>query len=144
MFGNPPDETAFFRLMLNREAVAGAMLMIQPQLYQYSMEQDQPVPVPLDIASGEMRSAPVPRLTRPMCPCPSTHPAHVPSPSVIPDRILLMDSYFMVAIEYGKTVATWRKVRAGAAHNAMLTTASPVVWIRRRGIGRGERCQQRP
>ena len=84
MFGNPPDETAFFRLMLLREGVSGSMVMLQPSLLQYSLDAAHPIPVPLDIAS------------------------------VLPDRILLMDSYFMVAIEYGKTVAAWRK--AGYQH----------------------------
>ncbi|RYR11711.1 hypothetical protein Ahy_B04g069232 isoform C [Arachis hypogaea] len=45
-----PDETAFFRLMLNREGVVGSLIMIQPTLFQYSFD-GPPVPVLLDIRS---------------------------------------------------------------------------------------------
>ncbi|KAJ1404588.1 Zinc finger, Sec23/Sec24-type [Sesbania bispinosa] len=45
-----PDETAYFRLMLNREGVVGSLIMIQPTLFQYSFD-GPPVPVLLDIRS---------------------------------------------------------------------------------------------
>nr|KYP57028.1 Protein transport protein SEC23 [Cajanus cajan] len=45
-----PDETAFFRLVLNREGVVGSLIMIQPTLFQYSFD-GPPVPVLLDIRS---------------------------------------------------------------------------------------------
>ncbi|GAB2266106.1 Protein transport protein S23 G [Dionaea muscipula] len=45
-----PDETAFFRLMLNREGVLGSLIMIQPTLFQYSFD-GPPVPVLLDVCS---------------------------------------------------------------------------------------------
>jgi hypothetical protein len=35
VFNNSPDETAFFRLMLNREGVEGSLVMIQPTLTSY-------------------------------------------------------------------------------------------------------------
>ncbi|GLJ49269.1 hypothetical protein SUGI_1041010 [Cryptomeria japonica] len=50
VFNNTPDETAFFRLMLNREAVVGSLIMIQPTLFAYSFE-GPPVPVLLDVSS---------------------------------------------------------------------------------------------
>ncbi|KAI3912952.1 hypothetical protein MKW98_019305 [Papaver atlanticum] len=50
VFNSSPDETAFFRLMLNQEGVAGTLIMIQPTLFQYSFD-GPPVPVPLDISS---------------------------------------------------------------------------------------------
>lgn len=84
IFGSPPDETAYFRLCLMREGVPNAIVMIQPTLFSYSLERPTPVPVALDIQSA------------------------------VPDRVLLMDSYFMVAIQYGKTVAAWKK--AGYHH----------------------------
>lgn len=49
-FNSTPDETAFFRLMLNREGVVGSLIMIQPTLFQYSFD-GPPVPVLLDIRS---------------------------------------------------------------------------------------------
>jgi len=35
VFNSSPDETAFFRLMLNREGVVGSLIMIEPTLFQY-------------------------------------------------------------------------------------------------------------
>lgn len=50
VFNCSPDETAFFRLMLNREGVVGSLIMIQPTLLQYSFD-GPPIPVVLDIRS---------------------------------------------------------------------------------------------
>lgn len=50
VFNSSPDETAFFRLMLNREGVVGSLIMIQPTLFQYSFD-GPPVPVVLDVRS---------------------------------------------------------------------------------------------
>ncbi|KAK9668413.1 hypothetical protein RND81_13G058900 [Saponaria officinalis] len=50
VFNSTPDETAFFRLMLNREGVVGTLIMIQPTLFQYSFD-GPPIPVLLDIRS---------------------------------------------------------------------------------------------
>jgi len=44
VFNNSPDETAFFRYMLNRENVNNSLIMIQPTLEAYSL-QGPPVPV---------------------------------------------------------------------------------------------------
>ncbi|CAN6441095.1 unnamed protein product [Victoria cruziana] len=50
VFNSSPDETAFFRLMLNREGVVGSLIMIQPTLFRYSFD-GPPVPVLLDVSS---------------------------------------------------------------------------------------------
>ncbi|XP_042397662.1 protein transport protein sec23-1-like [Zingiber officinale] len=50
VFNSTPDETAFFRLMLNREGVIGSLVMIQPTLFQYSFD-GPPIPVLLDVSS---------------------------------------------------------------------------------------------
>ncbi|XP_059632421.1 protein transport protein SEC23 G [Cornus florida] len=50
VFNSSPDETAFFRLMLNREGVVGSLIMIQPTLFQYSFD-GPPIPVLLDVRS---------------------------------------------------------------------------------------------
>ncbi|KAG6544642.1 hypothetical protein Mapa_013947 [Marchantia paleacea] len=50
VFNNTPDETAFFRLMLNQEGVVGSLIMIQPTLFAYSFD-GPPVPVLLDVSS---------------------------------------------------------------------------------------------
>lgn len=79
VFGNSPDETAYCRVLLNRETTTDAILMIQPAMQAYSMNSGQPEPVMLDVAS------------------------------VMPDRVLLLDSYFTVVVWHGSTVAQWRK-----------------------------------
>nr|DAD19740.1 TPA_asm: hypothetical protein HUJ06_021203 [Nelumbo nucifera] len=50
VFNSSPDETAFFRQMLNREGVVGSLIMIQPKLLRYSFN-GPPVPVLLDVSS---------------------------------------------------------------------------------------------
>lgn len=50
VFGNSPDETAYSRILLNRETVPEAMVMIQPTLYSYSFN-GPPEPVLLDVSS---------------------------------------------------------------------------------------------
>ncbi|XP_062199117.1 protein transport protein SEC23 C-like [Phragmites australis] len=47
VFNNSPDETAYFRMMLHRENVTNAVVMIQPSLISYSF-QSGPEPVLLD------------------------------------------------------------------------------------------------
>ena len=53
--------------------------MIQPALQAYTMNSAEPQPVVLDVAS------------------------------VVPDRVLLLDSFFTVVVWHGSTVAQWRK-----------------------------------
>ncbi|KAL8119419.1 protein transport protein SEC23 C [Apium graveolens] len=50
VFNNSPDETAYFRMILNRENVANSVVMIQPSLISYSF-QSAPEAALLDVAS---------------------------------------------------------------------------------------------
>ncbi|XP_076884878.1 protein transport protein SEC23 F-like [Bidens hawaiensis] len=50
VFNNSPDETAYFRMMLNRESITNAVVMIQPSLISYSFN-SLPSPALLDVAS---------------------------------------------------------------------------------------------
>ncbi|OIV98474.1 hypothetical protein TanjilG_16801 [Lupinus angustifolius] len=50
VFNNSPDETAYFRMMLNRENISNAAVMIQPSLISYSFN-SPPAPALLDVAS---------------------------------------------------------------------------------------------
>ncbi|CAN6447531.1 unnamed protein product [Victoria cruziana] len=50
VFNNSPDETAYFRMLLNRENVTNSVVMIQPSLIAYSFN-SPPVPALLDVAS---------------------------------------------------------------------------------------------
>ncbi|KAJ4950285.1 hypothetical protein NE237_027117 [Protea cynaroides] len=50
VFNNSPDETAYFRMILNRENVANSVVMIQPSLISYSFHSG-PEPVLLDVAA---------------------------------------------------------------------------------------------
>ncbi|KAL6519958.1 Protein transport protein S23 G [Orobanche minor] len=79
VFNSTPDETAYFRVMLNREGVVNSLIMVQPTLFQYSFD-GPPIPVVLDVCS------------------------------ILPDVILLFDSFFHVVIHYGSKIAQWRKM----------------------------------
>ncbi|XP_050280877.1 protein transport protein SEC23 [Quercus robur] len=50
VFNNSPDETAYFRMILNRENVANSVVMIQPSLISFSFHSG-PEPALLDVAS---------------------------------------------------------------------------------------------
>lgn len=50
VFNNSPDETAYFRMILNRENVANSVVMIQPSLISYSFHSG-PQAVLLDVAA---------------------------------------------------------------------------------------------
>ncbi|MBA0875879.1 hypothetical protein Goshw_024577, partial [Gossypium schwendimanii] len=50
VFNNSPDETAYFRMLLNRENITNAAVMIQPSLISYSFN-SLPQPAILDVAS---------------------------------------------------------------------------------------------
>lgn len=77
VFNNSPDETSFYRCMLNRESVTECLTMIQPVLYSYSFNGIEAVM--LDTAS------------------------------IQPDRILLLDTFFLVLIFLGETMSAWKK-----------------------------------
>ncbi|ONK71912.1 uncharacterized protein A4U43_C04F13690 [Asparagus officinalis] len=50
VFNNSPDETAYFRMLLNRESITNSVVMIQPSLLSYSFSAP-PTPALLDVAS---------------------------------------------------------------------------------------------
>ncbi|KAF8393988.1 hypothetical protein HHK36_020190 [Tetracentron sinense] len=50
VFNNSPDETAYFRMLLNRENILNSAVMIQPSLISYSFN-SLPEPAMLDVAS---------------------------------------------------------------------------------------------
>lgn len=50
VFNNSPDETAYFRMLLNRENVTNSVVMIQPSLISYSFNAP-PEPALLDVAA---------------------------------------------------------------------------------------------
>ncbi|CAA0840401.1 Sec23/Sec24 protein transport family protein [Striga hermonthica] len=50
VFNNSPDETAYFRILLNRESITNAAVMIQPSLISYALN-SLPVPALLDVQS---------------------------------------------------------------------------------------------
>jgi protein transport protein SEC23 len=79
VFNNSPDETAFYRHVLNHEYVGDSLIMIQPTLDSYSLDQDGGQPVLLD------------------------------STSIQPAHILLLDTFFQILIFHGETMAEWRK-----------------------------------
>ncbi|QIW98260.1 hypothetical protein AMS68_003778 [Peltaster fructicola] len=79
VFNNSPDETAFYRHVLNHEDVSNSLIMIQPTLDSYTLEEEGARPVLLD------------------------------STSIQPQTVLLLDTFFHILIFHGETIAEWRK-----------------------------------
>ncbi|ETN41428.1 protein transporter sec23 [Cyphellophora europaea CBS 101466] len=79
VFNNSPDETAFYRHVLNHEYVGDSLIMIQPTLDSYALDQEGGQPVLLDSAS------------------------------IQPQTVLLLDTFFQILIFHGETMAEWRK-----------------------------------
>ncbi|QDS76602.1 hypothetical protein FKW77_007590 [Venturia effusa] len=79
VFNNSPDETAFYRHVVNHEDVSNSLIMIQPTLDAYRIDQEEAEAVLLD------------------------------STSIQPDTILLLDTFFHILIFHGETIAAWRK-----------------------------------
>ena len=80
VFNNSPDETAFYRHVLNHEYVGDSLIMIQPTLDSYSLDQE---------GGGQ--------------------PVLLDSASIQPAHILLLDTFFQILIFHGETMAEWRK-----------------------------------
>jgi protein transport protein SEC23 len=76
-FNASPDETAFYRTVIVREATMNCLVMIQPALLQYTFDQSAPQPVLLDATS------------------------------LRPNVILLLDSFFHIVIWRGETIQAW-------------------------------------
>eukprot|EP00727_Mastigamoeba_balamuthi_P001905 m51a1_g11711 Sec23A (1616) ;mRNA; r:66403-72320 len=79
VFNCSPDETAFYRQTLLRENVPNSLIMIQPTLDSYSLADPEPTPVLLS------------------------------TKSVLPDRVLVHDTFFYIVVFLGHQVAMWRK-----------------------------------
>jgi protein transport protein SEC23 len=79
VFNNSPDETAFYRHVLNHEDVGNSLVMIQPTLDSYGFDHEGGQPVLLD--SGSIQS----------------------------ETVLLLDTFFHILIFHGETMAEWRK-----------------------------------
>jgi len=79
VFNNSPDETAFYRHVLNHEDVSNSLIMIQPTLDSYGFDHEGGQPVLLD------------------------------SSSIQSETVLLLDTFFHILIFHGETMAEWRK-----------------------------------
>ncbi|KAH3917420.1 protein transporter SEC23 [Parastagonospora nodorum] len=79
VFNNSPDETAFYRHVLNHEDVGNSLVMIQPTLDSYGFDHEGGQPVLLDSASIQS------------------------------ETVLLLDTFFHILIFHGETMAEWRK-----------------------------------
>merc|ERR1719277_2653009 len=76
-FNASPDETAYYRTIINRENTVNSLVMIQPALLQFSFDEGPPQPVLLD--AGSLK----------------------------PNVILLLDAFFQVVIWRGEMIQAW-------------------------------------
>lgn len=84
-FNASPDESEYYKGMIFRENVSNSLVMIQPALMSYTMDCEQASPVLLDIDSMKE------------------------------NVILLIDTFFYVAVWKGKQIKDWEK--AGYAND---------------------------
>ncbi|KAH3762957.1 copii coat protein [Pelomyxa schiedti] len=75
VFGNSPDETTFYRFILNRENVSNSLIMIQPTLESYQLNAEESIP------------------------------SNLSAVSVVSDHILLLDTFFYILVWVGHKVA---------------------------------------
>lgn len=76
-FATSVDESALYKMTLNRESLSNMLVMIQPALFQYDLQEAEPTPVLCDFESLK------------------------------PDIVLLVDTYFYLLIWRGSTVHGW-------------------------------------
>uniref|UniRef100_A0A6B2KYB8 Protein transport protein SEC23 n=1 Tax=Arcella intermedia TaxID=1963864 RepID=A0A6B2KYB8_9EUKA len=81
VFGSSPDETVFYRHYLSKEPTGNILTMIQPALDSYSLSNSEPVPVLLSATS------------------------------LLPDVLLVLDTFFHVVVWTGSTIASWRNAK---------------------------------
>merc|ERR1712066_882942 len=81
IFNSSPDETSYYRMILNRESVRNSLVMIKPRLYSYELMKSKirVRKVPLDVSSIQS------------------------------DCILMLDAYFTIVIFYGKDIIHQQK-----------------------------------
>jgi protein transport protein SEC23 len=77
-FGTSVDESALFKMTLNRESLSNMLVMIQPALFAYDLNSEEPNPVLCDFESLK------------------------------PDIVLLVDTYFHILIWQGSKVHGWK------------------------------------
>ncbi|CAG03327.1 unnamed protein product, partial [Tetraodon nigroviridis] len=92
VFNNSPDESSYYRHHFVRQDLTQSLIMVQPILYSYSFYG----PPEASIAPFMPRSE-------------YLLPVLLDSGSILPDRILLMDTFFQLVIYHGETIAQWRK-----------------------------------
>jgi len=78
-FGTSVDESALFKMTLNRESLSNMLVMIQPALFAYDLNSPEPTPVLCDFESLK------------------------------PDIVLLVDTYFHILIWHGVKVHGWKQ-----------------------------------
>eukprot|EP01123_Difflugia_compressa_P012887 TRINITY_DN5716_c0_g1_i1.p1 TRINITY_DN5716_c0_g1~~TRINITY_DN5716_c0_g1_i1.p1 ORF type:complete len:750 (-),score=123.34 TRINITY_DN5716_c0_g1_i1:78-2327(-) len=78
IFGNSPDETAYYRHYLQKETTSNILTMLQPSLDSYSVTSPEPAPVLLSATS------------------------------LLPEVVLVLDTFFHVVVWCGSTIASWR------------------------------------
>lgn len=111
VFNNSPDESSYYRHHFVRQDLTQSLIMVQPILYSYSFHGPPEVSLTPSICpSASLTSAP--RASRLSWCCPPAadvflllerfQPVLLDSSSILPDRILLMDTFFQLVIYHGE------------------------------------------
>lgn len=119
VFNNSPDESSYYRHHFVRQDLTQSLIMVQPILYSYSFHGPPEVSLTPSTSLSSMLEADVaffqklqsvccltvqmflvPDLSR-VCLC-CSQPVLLDSSSILPDRILLMDTFFQLVIFHGE------------------------------------------
>lgn len=107
VFNNSPDESSYYRHHFVRQDLTQSLIMVQPILYAYSFHGPPEVSLTPSPALLSKECLASPRSFK-MCSgacfktvC-SSQPVLLDSSSILPDRILLMDTFFQLVIYHGE------------------------------------------
>ncbi|KAH3677614.1 hypothetical protein WICMUC_001717 [Wickerhamomyces mucosus] len=92
-FNNSPDETVFYRNYLNLEDTNNSLIMIQPTLTAFDQDRFYTLLEQSDDVNDEVEYG---------------EPVLLDSISILPGRILLLDTFFHILIFHGDTISTWK------------------------------------
>lgn len=99
VFNNSPDESSYYRHHFVRQDLTQSLIMVQPILYSYSFYG----PPEVSIAATMFLSAYLLVIFISLCISVfSFKPVLLDSSSILPDRILLMDTFFQLVIYHGE------------------------------------------
>lgn len=99
VFNNSPDESSYYRHHFVRQDLTQSLIMVQPILYSYSFHGPPEVSLTPFIGPARRHAS---SCCPPLMVFSLFQPVLLDSSSILPDRILLMDTFFQLVIYHGE------------------------------------------